>query len=117
MKHWSLVVSIGLALLFVGALIGRQYVPTPLAGSERPGLVEDSAKKPNEPSPNTLALSDALSRCSTPIPDQFRRDMLSAGYVINEDHDIRKVSLPFGGTIEMPVRNFEVQYLGTSAFP
>ena len=63
-----------------------------------------------------LELTDALSRCIAPIPERFRLDLLQAGYLLNEDEKLADVSLPFGGTIQMPVRSFDIRYLGASAF-
>ncbi len=63
-----------------------------------------------------LSLADALAKCVTPVPDSFRREMLSAGYFVAEDQQLRQVELPTGRTIEMPVRHFNIHYLGNSAF-
>lgn len=63
-----------------------------------------------------LNLTDALARCVTPVPDQFRLDLLQAGFVLNEDEKLTDVVMPFGGTIKMPIRRFDIQFLGASAF-
>ena len=65
---------------------------------------------------DSLSLNDALARCSMPIPDRFRLNLLEAGYVVREDEKISDVSLPFGGSIKIPVREVKIEYRGIDTY-
>ncbi len=63
-----------------------------------------------------LQLTDALAKCVTPVPDSFRRELLMAGYYLAENQRLARVALPTGGTLDMPVRQFDIHYIGQDAF-
>ena len=114
-----------IAGLIFGFLVGavmfnpsteRPVVPEQLAGV-RPDVAPQKQRIENQSTlPAELSLSEALSRSSVPIPIEFRREMRSAGYLVNEEHREAKVSLPSGKKVSVPVRNVEVRFLGTSAY-
>ena len=63
-----------------------------------------------------LRLAEALARSVKPISMEARRELLKAGYLINEVPQIANVQLPSGQAFEMPVRRFNIQYLGNAAY-
>ena len=63
-----------------------------------------------------LRLDEALARSIKPISMQARRELLKAGYLVDEVPQIASVQLPSGQAIEMPVRRFNIQYLGNAAY-
>jgi len=92
-------------------------------GSETPPLVGSQVNS-NDPNANEsadeqiagLQLTDALARCRAPIPREFRLELLRAGYVLKENQAIKPVALPFGGQVEIPVREFDLKFVGNSAY-
>ncbi len=76
------------------------------------------ATKPvaNQETETLLSLDEALARCAMPIPENFRLDMLEAGYVVTEAEKLSDVSLPFGGTVKIPVRKVRVEYHGIDTY-
>ena len=63
-----------------------------------------------------LTLADAMSRSMLPIHPVFRVEMLKAGYEVLEDQKKTRVDLPTGGTIEIPIRDVQINYVGVSVF-
>lgn len=63
-----------------------------------------------------LTISEALSRCVTPVPDNFHRDMIAAGYLIDERQRITSVRLPTGEKMDIPIREIKIHELGMSAY-
>ena len=64
----------------------------------------------------TIPLSEALERSPAPVPIVFRRELMKQGYLVNELARLAKVQLPTGETIEMPIRQVDIWYLGTATF-
>lgn len=114
----SLLWAAGLAAcLLVGIFIGSEIRPeteTPLSRSSPEVLISETASKPiSERKPFSLA--EALSRSSIPVPREFRRALLKAGYTLEEDQKLTAVDLPTGGKIELPVRSVQVTYVGLNS--
>ena len=63
-----------------------------------------------------IDLEEALARSGAPVPERFKLDLLHAGYLLSESNQVADVNLPFGGTVQMPVRKFDIRYLGQAAF-
>ena len=63
-----------------------------------------------------ISLAEAISRSIHPIPTPFRHEMLKAGYRVFEDQKQATVKLPTGGSIELPIRDVQIKYVGISAF-
>ena len=81
------------------------------------GSTKTTASLDDPTSPkNLLSLKEALARCTMPIPEKFRLNLLEAGYVLTEDEKVSDVSLPFGGTVQIPVREVNVEYRGFDTF-
>ena len=103
-------------VLLVGYVAGAWSTQLPGSASQLDSGVAVVNRVPDSIESLPLALSDALARRAWPIPDDFRRDLLQAGYVLNEDQQLEQVELPFGGTIEVPVRSIDIRFLGQSAY-
>jgi hypothetical protein len=114
----SLLWAAGLAAcLLVGIFIGSEFQPeseTPVSHSSPELIGNKDATKPIAESPS-FSLAEALSRSSMPVPREFRRALLKAGYTLEEDQKLTAVDLPTGGKIELPVRNVEVTYVGLNS--
>ena len=65
---------------------------------------------------NQIMLADALARSVRPVSLDARRAFLKAGYVLDEQEKIADVQLPTGDLIQLPIRQFNVRYLGNAAF-
>ena len=63
-----------------------------------------------------LQLDEALARSVKPISLQAKRELLKAGYLIDEVPQMASVRLHSGQAIEMPIRQFNVHYLGNAAY-
>jgi hypothetical protein len=63
-----------------------------------------------------LPLADALARSATPVSINARRAFLKAGYYVDESQQIATVELPTGKSIQMPIRQVTVRYLGQNAY-
>lgn len=108
------------ACLLVGVFIGSEMTTS----SADPVAIQksDSQKPPRQPVKDstgpagTFELADALSRSGAPVPDEFRRALLRAGYSLRDKRTITNVSLPSGGQIELPVRDVHVTYVGLNSF-
>ena len=61
-------------------------------------------------------LADAIAKSPMPIPFEFRNRLLKAGYLISENETFTEVELPVGGTVSIPTRQVEIQYLGLSVY-
>ena len=81
-----------------------------------PSVTSAIAQNKESVNADVLELTEALERSGAPIPEGFRLDLLHAGYLLSESKQVADVNLPFGGTIQMPVRRFDLRYLGQSAF-
>ena len=104
-----------LAVVLLGVLcasIGYAIATWSMPSEEH--LVTPSGSSVDSKSP--LSLDDALSRCSMPIPENFRLNLLEAGYIVKENETISDVSLPFGGTIKIPIRQVNIEYHGMSTY-
>ncbi|MEL7498129.1 MAG: hypothetical protein AAFN77_10995 [Planctomycetota bacterium] len=116
---WSLVG------LIVGVLIGTYWIsnwfpnqsPSSIASVSVARLsaapVDRAEHSPAQPQ---LTLADAIARSAAPIPMEFRREMLKAGYVVDEEQRTTEVDLPHGGTVQVPVRTVEIKFLGLAAY-
>lgn len=71
---------------------------------------------PSEIQNNQIMLADALARSVRPVSLDARRAFLKAGYVLDEQEKIADVQLPTGDLIQLPIRQFNVRYLGNAAF-
>ena len=60
--------------------------------------------------------ADAIARSTTPIPVHFRRELLQAGFQVNELNRMTTVKSPVGGSVDIPIRQVEVKYLGNSIY-
>ncbi len=63
-----------------------------------------------------IGLADALSRSSAPVPNEFRRALLKAGYALKDRQAMTNVMLPSGGQIELPIRDVDVTFVGMNSF-
>lgn len=112
---------LGLATcLLVGVFIGSEMTTAPtdpvaVQTTDAPKQSEQPNKDRNDPT-GTTELADALSRSGAPVPDDFRRALLRAGYSLRDKRTITNVSLPSGGQIELPVRDVDVTYVGLNSF-
>ncbi len=111
-KYWTNPIATVVILLL---MVSLGYSLAQL-GNRFDAVAEDSSAAIQAESESKLSLADALAKCVTPVPDSFRREMLSAGYFLVEDQQLAQVTLPTGGTIEMPVRQFDIHYIGEAAF-
>ena len=111
------------ASLVLGLLAGAMWY----SNSTVPSIAENSVSTkrnddqtaPEEPVSEgrpKLRLDEALARSVKPISMEARRELLKAGYLINEVPQIANVQLPSGQAFEMPVRRFNIQYLGNAAY-
>lgn len=60
--------------------------------------------------------ADAIARSATPIPNHFRRELLKAGFLVNEVETLKTVMSPIGGSVDIPIREVEIKYLGNSIY-
>lgn len=109
-KRWFWVAGIAASLL-IGTMIGAGLNFTQ---SNSPVVQVDGSE--TEAAPSSIDLADAIERSATPLPEHFRRNLLKAGYRVEEKRLFQQVSLPIGGSIEIPTRNVEVTYVGLSAY-
>ena len=111
------------ASLVLGLLAGALWN----SNSTAPAIAEHSTSiernnertAPNDPSSESLPklrLDEALARSVKPISMEARRELLKAGYLVDEVPQIADVQLPSGQAIKMPVRRFNIQYLGNAAY-
>jgi len=120
-QRWNVMWILGLAsCLLAGVFIGSEMTtsrtdPVAVQEPDTPKIPDHSAKNSSDPT-GTIALADALSRSGSPVPDEFRRALLRAGYSLRDKRTITNVSLPSGGQIELPVRDVDVTYVGLNSF-
>ena len=114
----TLIWLVGLtACLLAGVFIGAQY-----AAQNSDSVVVNQDINSQPPKQNiqeqdtAIGLADALSRSGSPVPNEFRRALLKAGYSLRDGQTIANVTLPTGGQIELPVRDVDVTYVGLRAF-
>lgn len=105
--------------LSIGLLSGM-WIPGDESNTTQPGAMsqsDDRTPAATEAARLTpTSLEDAISRSTSPIPIRFRRQLLQAGYVVNERQTNETVELPIGGSIDIPVRQVQIQYLGLAAY-
>lgn len=101
------------ASLLLGIFLGGFHSST----NNDPLLVHSN---PNQKSPlekpEFVDLADAISRSSLPIPTNFRRELLKAGFHVDELQRMTTVDLPIGGSVEIPIRHVEIKYLGSDLY-
>ncbi len=96
---------------FIGANLGSSNSVTEAPDSK----IADSAVQV-QPVSTRLELTDALARSYVPVPADFRKSLLAAGYFLDEKQELAEVSLPNGNLIKLPVRQFNIHYMGSSAY-
>ncbi len=111
LKHYWVNPIATVAILLLMVSLGYS-----LAQLANRSTAEDSSVAVQVDAESKLSLADALAKCVTPVPDSFRREMLTAGYFLVEDQQLTEVKLPTGDTIEMPIRQFDIHYIGEAAF-
>ena len=114
----TLIWLVGLtACLLAGVFIGAQYAAQ---NSDSVAVKQDINSQPLKQDLQehdaAIGLADALSRSSSPVPNEFRRALLQAGYSLRDQQTIANVTLPTGGQVELPVRDVDVTYVGLKAF-
>ena len=108
LRQLSLAICVAIALCAVSFGIGKAWF------SET--VVVETAVPATDGVASDLSFSEALSRCVTPVPDDFHRDMIKAGFLIDERQRITSVRLPTGEKMEIPIREVQVHELGMSAY-
>jgi len=119
-RHWMTLAWIaGLAAcLLVGIFIGLKQSAT----TSTPAVVQNIEHKTLDDSTqiqqgkSSIELADALSRSVSPVPNEFRRALLKAGYSLQDRQTMTNVSLPTGGQIKLPIRDVNVTYVGLGSF-
>ena len=106
---WLALAASMLVGLWLGSILPTGNSPTEIADNSRPSEDIVVADK-------SLPLVDALARSVRPVSLDTQREFLRAGYVLNESHELADVTLPTGDLIQMPIRQFEIKYLGNAAF-
>jgi hypothetical protein len=112
------------ACLLIGFVVGNWRVPMPrleneaqVASAANEALDASAAATKRSAGPAAvIPLADALSRASYPISVDLRREMMRQGYLITELDRLSKVRLPTGQTVELPVRQVAVTYMGHAAY-
>ena len=109
-----LAVAASLAVgLLTGFLLFSGQSPESVSGSSpRPEVGTDTAVEV----PDSIPLEEALARSARPVSLDARRELLRAGYFVDETRQVADVELPTGKLIQMPVREFKIHYLGNAAF-
>lgn len=99
--------------LWLGSFFGDSTTPVAM----NPDTIHQNVKTelPKNDT-NQMMLADALARSVRPVSLDARRAFLKAGYVLDEQEKIADVQLPTGDFIQLPVRQFNVRYLGNAAF-
>jgi hypothetical protein len=110
---WGLVASLAIAMC-LGFALGVTLNPDRSALPDVAGASDPSGQGhvPEQPMP----FEEALAKCSTPVADNVRRELLQAGFFVDAIDRITPVRLPTGENIRMPVREFSVRYLGAAVF-
>lgn len=119
-RHWMTLAWIaGLAACLVaGIFIGLEQS----ASTAIPALVQNDGRESTDDSAQastanpSIELAEALSRSVTPVPNEFRRALMKAGYSLQDKQTITSVSLPTGGQIKLPIRDVNVTYVGLGSF-
>jgi hypothetical protein len=109
------------ACLFIGLVLGNW---SGRSSSSALSSTENSTAKTIVAEPGvthadltrTIPLNEALERSPVPFPVVFRRELMKQGYLVNELARLTKVQLPNGETIEMPIRQVDVRFLGNATF-
>ncbi len=114
----TLIWLVGLtACLLAGVFIGAEFAAQ---NSDSVAVKQDINSQPLKQDLQehdaAIGLADALSRSSSPVPNEFRRALLQAGYSLRDQQTIANVTLPTGGQVELPVRDVDVTYVGLKAF-
>jgi hypothetical protein len=120
-KRWLWVLGLATSLLF-GLILGQflnQHNTLPVTQIRPSGISQNQGMPDSVPSDRFTEndrLAAIMERSSAPIPVEFRRQLLKAGYDVREKQKYESVSLPIGGSIEIPTRNIDITYLGISAY-
>lgn len=109
---WAVAASLAMGL-WLGSLFFSDHQPNQVASVNQP--VPSNNLSTNSPNDH-LMLADALARSITPVTPDARRAFLKAGYVVDEQKTVADVQLPSGDLVQLPVRQFNVQYLGNAAY-
>lgn len=100
------------ACLLAGFFVGSEFPES----RSIPMEVSNQVNETPAPAVSSIGLADALSRSNAPVPNEFRRALLKAGYALKDRQTIANVTLPSGGRIELPVRDVDVTFVGLSSF-
>ena len=105
------------ASLLLGLWLGSFFENSTTPMAMNPDSVhQDVNSDPPEINDNQIMLADALARSVRPVSLDARRAFLKAGYVLDEQEKIADVQLPTGDMIQLPIRQFNVRYLGNAAY-
>ncbi len=110
---WAIAASLVLGL-WLGSLLFSGG-PESSVASRSPADRSNLAQPANLDN-HQLLLADALARSVNPVSLDARRAFLKAGYVVDEQKTIADVQLPSGDLVQLPVRKFNVQYLGNATY-
>ncbi|MEM7453033.1 MAG: hypothetical protein AAF456_01645 [Planctomycetota bacterium] len=108
----AIAVSLAAGLL-CGFLMFRGPAPEAVTQSDPAPVVNNTESNAD---PDSIPLEEALARSARPVSLDARRELLRAGYFIDEIREVADVELPTGKLIKMPVREFKVHYLGNAAY-
>lgn len=101
------------ASLLIGIFLGGFYN----SPNFNPILVQSDTNQMAPPEkPEFLDLADAISRSTLPIPTNFRRELLKAGFHVDELQRVTTVDLPIGGSVEIPIRHVEIKFMGSDLY-
>ena len=117
---WWIGIAASLVLGLLAGVLWNSNPTAPSIAQHSTSIVRNNDRTaPNDPASEShpkLRLDEALARSVKPISMEARRELLKAGYLINEVPQIANVQLPSGQAFEMPVRRFKIQYLGYAAY-
>lgn len=116
-RGWTLLaIAASLLLgLWLGSFFGDST--TPIAMNPDPTRQEVKSDPPElNNDHDQIMLAEALARSVRPVSLDARRAFLKAGYVLDEQEKIADVQLPTGDLIQLPIRQFNVRYLGNAAY-
>jgi hypothetical protein len=109
------------ASMLVGWFLGSQFfqpdLNTTTLNTSQSSIAEDvDQEDSSELVGLRLPLEDALARSIRPVSLDTHRAFLKAGYLVDESSEIASVELPTGNSVQMPVRQVKIRYLGNAAF-
>ena len=107
--------------MLVGWFLGSQFfqpdLNTTTLNTSQSSIAEDvDQEDSSELVGLRLPLEDALARSIRPGSLDTHRAFLKAGYLVDESSEIASVELPTGNSVQMPVRQVKIRYLGNAAF-